>query len=357
METKRFIRIGIILVLGFGILIWGINYLKGIDLFRTTNSYYAVYERVDGLSASSPVIVNGFKIGQVRAISFSPNRTGELVVEIAIEKEFELPKVSTARIISSDIIGTKAIQLIYGQSGVFHSDGDTLIADIERDLMEEVNMQILPIKNKAESLMLSFDSVLIALRSIFNENTRDNLKKSFESIKTAIANLEHTTYTVDNFVSQENKRLTAILDNVHLISENLKQNNEAITAIINNFSAISDSIARSDIKSTINNTNDVLAKVNDIVDKVNNGEGALGQLLHNDTLYYNLENATYNFNRLLRDVRENPKRYVHFSAVDMGTTINVSDEEDKRVQRAKRENKDKKFMRDKKDKDAETEEE
>lgn len=340
-QTKSaVIKIGITVTVSLFIFFWGMNFLKGKSIFSSDNIYYAVYERIDGLEKGSPIQVNGFKIGQVKSIEFTTDGNYYLLVELAINDRFELQKPAKARLVSSDIMGSKAINIIHGDSDEIHADSDTLLTDIENDLMEEVNMQILPIKNKAESLMLSFDSLLVAVNAVFNENTRDNLSKSFASIKATIANLERTTSRVDLLVGKQETRLNAIVENVLSISENLKENNETITHVLQNFDAISDSIARSDIKSTINNANNVLATIDGVMSKIENGEGTLGKLLTNDTLYTNLQNVTYNVNRLVRDLNDNPKRYINFSAFDLGRTVYIVRDDEKETTRRKNKNKD-----------------
>lgn len=346
MRISKTVKIGFIATLSIAILVWGINYLKGNYFFKSEDLYYAIYNRVDGLTASSPVVINGYKIGQVRDITLKEDLSGDLLVVLAIDDKFELPRQTTAYLYSSDILGSRAIQMKLGKSDEFHEPGDTLTTEIEVDLMEQVNMQVLPVKQKAENLMQSFDSVLVAVRSVFNEKTRENLSKSFASIKTTINNLEHTTHKLDNLVTGEEKRIAGILSNIDSISTTLKNNGQNLSNVMNNFSNISDSIAQADIKSTIDHAEQTLASFDEIMTKINKGQGTMGMLLHNDTLYTNLENVTYNLNRLVKDLHENPKRYIHFSAIDLGkTTYIVDDEEEKNNQKAKKLRKDKKFKK------------
>lgn len=331
MKYSSVVKIGILISVSIVIFFWGMSFLKGKNAFKKADYYYIVYDRVDGLTESNPVLVNGYKIGQVDEIKFTEDYSGKLLVKIAIKDEFYLPKTTTARIYSSDLMGSKAVQLIFGKTKKLHQSGDTLKSEVERALMDEVNMQIAPIKTKAENLMLSFDSILTIVRSVFNEKTRENLKKSFTSIKNTIQNLERTTFTLDTFVTSEKSQLMNIFANVDSITANIKNNNEALTNVIENFSAISDSIAQSEIKSTIKNADATLANVNYVFEKINRGEGSLGMLVNNDTLYNNLENVSYNLNRLIRDLRENPKRYIHFSAFDLGKSVYVMVPDEKKA--------------------------
>ncbi|NJO91217.1 MAG: hypothetical protein HC831_21325 [Chloroflexia bacterium] len=218
----------------------------------------------------------------------------------------------------------------------FHESGDTLYSAVEGTLVEQVNMEIAPLKRKAESLISSLDSAIVVVRSIFNEKTQENLRKTFASLYVTVANLKHATFSLDTMLTSEKKKLARIFSNVESITANLKDNNDKIATVLTNFASISDSIAKADIASTLRKADTALLQFNKILTSINEGEGTVAQLLNNDTLYQNLENASYHLARLMRDMHENPKRYVHFSVLDVGKTIYVADPEDKRVKRIKK---------------------
>jgi phospholipid/cholesterol/gamma-HCH transport system substrate-binding protein len=185
--------------------------------------------------------------------------------------------------------------------------------------------------------MLSIDSVMSVIQNIFNENTRDNLSKTFSSIKETIKNLERTSISLDTLMQNEKYVLARIFANIESITSNLKNNNEKIALIINNFSAISDSLQKANIKETILNANSALGQANSILGKINRGEGSFGMLINNDTLYKNLENASRNLDILMQDLKENPKRYVHFSLFDFGKTT-IVDESGNKIKKKDRKN-------------------
>lgn len=336
MKALSITKLGILVTLSIGLLIWGVNFLQGNNLFKAENEYYAIYEKVDGLVETSPVMISGYKVGQVRDIAFLPDNSGRLLVRFVINEKYSIQKNTKAELYSSDIMGTKAIKLIHGKSNEKHSPGDTLIANIEGDLIDEVSMTMLPLKVKAESMLSSIDSVLIVVKYIFNKNAQENLSKSFANINKTIINLERTTGQLNEVVSQERDKLAVIMSNLSAITSNFKDNNELITLAINNFAALSDSLAKTEIKETIHNANMTLTQLNEITGRINRGEGSIGELLHNDTLYAHMQNAAYNLNRLLRDLHENPKRYIHFSAFDMGKTIYVDDGKGDKYEKKKR---------------------
>ncbi len=335
MKKSTYIKIGLIISITIFSLFWGVNFLKSKGTFSTDNIFYVVYNRIDGLTISNPVLVNGFEVGQVRDIHFLPDTSGRLVVQIAVKREFNIPGKSVARIFSSDLMGTKAIDLIFGDANYFEQSGDTLIADFEGSLQEMVSVQMLPLKTKAEDLMKQMEQAIEIINYVFNEETRQDIMASFKNIKATFANLENSSTNLDSIVSEGKNKMENILSNVESISSNLEQNNSLITQALKNVSNISDSLAKANLKQTINETYLVLNQLNDLIKKVNNSEGSLGLLVNNDTLYYNLQDVSYNLNRLIEDLRLNPKRYVQFSAFNLGKTVYV--EEDQSDTRGKKE--------------------
>ncbi len=342
MKKSHIAIIGVILSIAIVLLIWGMNFLSGKNIFKSENEFYVVYSRVDGLTESSPVTISGFKVGQVRKISFLPDFSGKILVKIVVHNKYKVRKNAVAELYSSDIMGTKAVKILHGTSEEFHASGDTLKDRVEGELIDMVSMTMLPLKVKAENMLSSVDSVLTVVRYIFNKNAQESINKSFATINRIIQNMESTSFQMDKIVRAEKEKMSVILTNLASITSNLKENNEKISSILANFDAISDSLARSEIKQTIDNTKLMTTQLNELVAKINSGEGTMGKLLHNDTLYTHLQDASYNLNRLLRDLVENPKRYLHFSAFDLGKTIYVGDGKTKYDEDTKRKKKKKK---------------
>ncbi len=262
---------------------------------------------------ANPVSINGLNVGQVKNLYFEDNHSGRIVVEIVVTSDFPIPVNSIAKIYSSDIMGSKAIEIVLGNSTVIAVAGDTLLTSIEAGLKEEVNRQVQPIKKKAEDLLATIDSAVTVISEIFNENARRNLAQSFESIKNTLEAIQSASYEIDTLVTVERNRLADILTNIESITKNLDKNKDNINNIISNFSAISDTLAKAEIPKTFNNANIALKNIAEIADKINKGEGTIGLLIHNDSLYYQLEKSAADLNKLLEDIRKNPKKYVRFS--------------------------------------------
>jgi phospholipid/cholesterol/gamma-HCH transport system substrate-binding protein len=318
LRIKKEAIIGAIVIATLVVFIWGFNYLKGNNIFHKELNYYVVYNKIGGLITSSPVLVNGYKVGQVREISLHPDNSGRLVVNFILETEVKIPVKSIARIYSADLMGTKAIEIIFSDSANYCNIGDTLVPEIERDLKEEVNAQVLPLKTKAEDLMSSFDSLLTAVQSVFTDSVRENLRRSFTSIRYTLQNINATSKTVDDLVTSQSGRIAEIFAHIHEITGSISANSAKLSNIINNFSALSDSIAKANIVTTINNINKILLSVNEITGKINRGEGSAGLLINDDKLYRNLQNSSAELGKLLKDIRENPRRYLNFSFISFG---------------------------------------
>lgn len=313
MKIRKETKIGIVVLGAIVLLFIGFNYLKGVYVFEQSRIFYGVYHRINGLEKSNPVMLNGFKIGQVKKIEIENNGTGKLLVTMAINEDFDIPKDSKALLKAGDLLGSMQIHLILGNSAKLAVSGDTLTPEVEGDLVEEVNAQLRPIKLKAESLISSVDSVIKVIEVILNPESQNNLVQSFKGINDAIASLQRTSFRIDTLVREEKIRIGHILDNINNLSSILSKNGGDMANIIKNFSQISDTLAKANISETILKTNAALTDFENIMTKINNGEGSLGMLINNPELYNNLESATKNMDALMEDIRVNPNRYVQFS--------------------------------------------
>jgi len=307
-ETK----VGILAAFSIALLIIGYNFLKGNAIFSTETVLYAKYTHVDGLGVSKPVLINGFQIGRVDKLQLQPD--GTILATLKIKGKYEIPKNSIARLESTDLLGSKAIVMALGTGRDFAQDGDTLNANVEKNLMEAVQ----PVQKKAEAIIGKMDSILTSINSIVNPNFQKNVDKSFTSIAATLASLEATSKKVDNMVGMEGSKISVILTNAESISSNLKANNAKINSIMNNINSITDQVAAANFKQTIENANKAVADLQGVVNKMNNGNGTLGLLLNDSKMYDNLNNASKNLDNLIIDLKQNPKRYVHFSVFGGG---------------------------------------
>lgn len=307
------IKIGLVALSAIIILIWGISFLKGKNIFTNSTYFYSIYEEVDGMEVSANVRINGFTVGKVTDVFFHPDNSGKIIVKYEIYEEFVIPKNSVANIYNADLMGTKAIQLQIGNSAVYASSGDTLFSSIEGDLKDEVNKQVLPLKNKAEDLISSIDSVMTVITTVLDKDARASLTNSLLSLNRTFSTMELAMVKLDSMIYYNDTRVSNVLKNVESITTNLHNNNESLGNVIKNFESISDSLAKSQIRSTINNLDASLNNFNDVITKINNGEGSVGLLINDKELYNNLSSASSQLDQLLIDMKKRPKRYVSFS--------------------------------------------
>lgn len=307
MKITNETKVGVLAAVAIVILIVGYSFLKGNDVFSTENEFYAKYDRVDGLAISKPVFVNGYQIGRVSALTLQPN--GQILAQFKIDPEYAIPKTTIARLESTDLLGSKAIVFELGSGGEFAEDGDTLNANIQKDLLEQVE----PVQKKAEQIIARMDSILTSVNSTLNPEFQRNFERSFASIAKTLETLEGTTKTVDGIVTTQGAKVALLMGNLESISGNLKNNNAKITAIISNFEKVSDDVAKANFAQTITEANKAVADLQTIVNKVNSGTGTLSQLINDEHMYNNLNNAAGNLDKLMIDLKANPKRYVSFS--------------------------------------------
>jgi phospholipid/cholesterol/gamma-HCH transport system substrate-binding protein len=313
LKITREFKIGLLAVAAIFLFVWGLNFLKGKDIFSSQITFYAVYDDVTGLIESNPVSLNGVNIGQVDRIRFMPDGSGRILVENIISKDVVIPDNSTSVLTGMSLTGTREIIIKLGDSPEQISNGDTLASAQQSSLQDEVSELVAPIKQRADELFMQVDSVMIVFQSIFNAQTRKNITASFESIQNTLYNLEQTTETLDETIDKESSRLAAILYNAESISWNLKENNELITNIIQNLSGITDSIAAANLQQTLANTEESLSSLNQILDRINKGEGSMGLLVNDEELYNNMENSSKQLELLLEDIRRNPGSYINIS--------------------------------------------
>jgi len=301
--SKEF-KSGFIFLLAIVFLVYGLKYLKGLNVFQTNKPYYAIYDDIDGLQVGSSIRLNGFNVGMVNNIVLSNNN--KLLVTLNINSVDSIPKNSICKIVNQDLMGTKGVSLVLGKSDLYAKPGDTLQSGVENSLQDEVNAQILPLKNKAEELIGSVDSLLTVVAAVLNKNTRKNLSNSIKSLDETFSILSQTMIKVDSMVYHNDKRVSKIIINLESITTNLNDSNSGIKPILYNLSLISDSLSNSNIGSLVEN-------INNISNNINSGSGSLTKLMKDDKLYNNLEKSTSELAELIEDIKNNPKRYVNFS--------------------------------------------
>lgn len=296
------LKIGIIAVIIIGISIWGFNFLKGQNLLDSGSRTFKVeYARIGGLSKSSAVTINGLKVGKVDNIEFdtSAEKRGQLLVTFIVDNEFEFSKRSIVKIYSPNPLSGSNLAIIPNYEGDMAISGDLLQGEIEESLFTSIGERLNPLQQKIESVIVKTDSLFGGLNKVLNDNTINGVNTSIANLSATIIDIRKTIEAVNSMVA----------DN----QENLKITIENTRNITTNFSKVSENINAVDFKEIIAKADQAVGNFNEMAKKINAGEGTLGQLLNDKRMYDNLEAATGELEQLLRDIKLNPKRYIHFS--------------------------------------------
>jgi len=301
----------VVIVVAVVLMIWGLNFLKGKNIFAPETEFTAIYPRISSLVEGNPVYINGYRVGQVTKIKFHPDSIGKIVVRFSVAKgTIPISYDTHAMIYSADLLGSKAIELVLGDSTVFVHPGDTLQGTVELELAEQVNAQIKPLKDKSLELIKSIDEAVRVVQTILDQEVVESIGTGFESFQRSLVKFERIATNMDKLVASNMSKLDDIFSKVQSITTTFNNNSEALTNVINNLSAISDSIAKADFATTLNNVNDALNATSEIMVKINSGDGTMGLLLNDDKLYNELTMAAIDLNMLLLDMRLNPGKYI-----------------------------------------------
>jgi len=289
----REVKVGIMAIVAIFVLYFGLNFLKGIDIFTPVSNYYATYENIGGLVPSSPVYVKGFKVGQVEEVKYDFSKQQSFVIRISVSNDIQLPKGTIVELYDDGLMGGKAIQLVYAPVNASQSmyvTGDTIDSHIGIGLMGQLTGDLMP---KIESISTQADSLIRSVR-VLVENK--DLNKSLASIERTTADLAVSSSELKKMMKND---VPHILSDVNILTTDFKQ--------------ISGNLKKIDFAATFASINHTIANLNLVSDKLNSSDGTIGMLLNNKDLYINLSNTASSADKLLVDLQKNPKRYVHFS--------------------------------------------
>lgn len=301
MKFTKEIKIGFLAIIGIMMSVFSYNYLKGINLFDKSRKFTISYEKVDGLSISNPVTMNGFKIGKVQKINFNPNNTRELLVDILIDNDVVFPKTSVAELYETGLIGGKAIAIIpdYENDSTIALDGDQLKGLIKPGLTELVN-QILPqVQLQIEAVMKNAEIVFKNINTLFDEDTKQELRSSIEDFSNLTKSLSETSNEISSLITNNSDNISFAISDFKKASNNIK--------------SISESISSKEVSEISSNLNTLVNNLNSISKSLKDSEGTVGRLINDKSIYNNLENATEKLNILIEDIKLNPDRYINFS--------------------------------------------
>lgn len=308
MKFSKELKAGVIALLaivGFVVLF---QFMKGRSLFTTDNIFYAKYDNVEGLAQSSPVSINGLKVGQVDKIIPHTSKEGKIdfLVKITVDNNFEFSKNSTLEIFEPSLMGGKEmrINLMYG--GQTAKDGDTLRGAFKLGTLGSLSSQVGPVKDQLQVVLHRVDSLMTNANQLVDAQNRQEIKLLLVNLNKTVGALQSTAASVNSLVGHNDPKLQKVLDDASLTMKSGK-------VTLDKYGNLAESIDTNKLNATIANLDETVGQLNKVVSGIDRGEGSLGKIMKDDQLYNNLNSASNNLNSLIEDLKAHPKKYVNFS--------------------------------------------
>lgn len=297
MKLSKEFKIGLLTIVSAAMLYFGFNFLKGTDFFSPTNHYYALYPTVDGLKVSNPVIVNGFSVGRVSSIRILQDRDNMVLVELMIDEDIMLGDSTKAKLYNVDFLGSKAIELAIGPVGTPLEDGDTLISEVDKGVTEFLKESALPVADNLGITIRRINEILLGLQG------------SGEKINATIGQLEVMATQVNGIISENRAETAEIMANLQALTRQLSATISKVDPVLENASGALEKVNTLELQQTIAETQQLLAHVNQTLDMFNKGQGTVGRLLKEDSIYTNLNKAIVDLDSLVNHMNAYPKHF------------------------------------------------
>ncbi|MFT2008891.1 MlaD family protein [Pontibacter sp. 13R65] len=301
MRISKEIKVALLGIVALVILYFGYMFLKGADLFSSTKTYYVVYDNVDGLTISNPVLLNGINVGRVQDMKLLLKEGNTIMVEIEVMKDLQIGDSTIASLANSDLLGSKAIMLYLGNSSKTYNGGERLIAYKESSIADMLSSKSVPVIDKV-------DTTLARVNRLLDSEAKGN-------VQDILVNVKETTAAVNDILHMNQRNIELITANLVQLTNSLKQTERNINKLAGNMAEITDTLKQVEIRQLVHNANMAVSELQTTVAKLNSDQGSLGKLMNDEALYRNMSRSTESLNLLLRDIQTNPKRYVSFSVI------------------------------------------
>lgn len=299
MRISKEIKVALLGVVALLVLYFGFTFLKGSNILSDQNSYFVVYDNVDGLTLSNPVILNGIKVGSVKDMKLLTDKGNKILVEVAVMEDLQIGDSTIASLTSSDLLGSKAIVLYLGNSTKMYDGGETLIPYKDTSITDMLTTKAVPVIDRV-------DTTLARVNRLLDSEAKVNIQEILE-------NTAATTEALNKLLRSNQQNINAITSNLNQLLVSLKQTQRHIDHLATNMVEITDTLKQVEINKLVNNANDAVTGLETAIAKMNSDQSSIGKLMNSDELYQNLDRSTEALNLLLRDIQANPKRYVSFS--------------------------------------------
>lgn len=301
MKISQEVKVGLLAVVALLMLFFGFNFLKGSDFFSSNHKYTVIYDNIDGLTASNPVQINGLTVGQIRSIKILQDQGNKLLVTVEVKSGIRVTRGSRAVLADDGLLGGKLIRLGINPGAPELENGGQLVSAKETGLSALIKEKTLPVLNNVDSLTYQLNKVVGQF-----DQTGVVLNQTLRSANAGVR-------TLDLAIAENRAGLKATLDNVNRLSNSLVETERQLKPILAKADTFADSLQGLQLKQTLGSVNKTVDNLQKILGAINKGQGSIGKLTTNDSLYRNVNATTASLEKLLTDFRENPKRYVHFS--------------------------------------------
>ena len=341
MKISKELITGIITILAIGLLVTGVNFLKGNSFFGGDEVYYAYFPTSGGVTPATSVYVNGVDVGKVLAVDYDYKRDSLKRVRIKFNiSTDDLKLVRGSRVEAGGIdLLSKGLIIHMGEeySKGYYSPGSTLPGFVSTDVTTQIKEYADPLTQKLQGALVSIDNMVNNLSAFWDTTATSELEGSMRELRIAIRKIGSTVEQVEGLLAEERVRLSKIMSNVQDITENLKKSNDTVKAIVGNVKRITDDMVTADFKGTIEHAKNTLASINKILDSASNGEGTLGKLVKDDSLYMELIQTNQELQNLVQDLSAHPERYIHFSVLGSKIKTNFTKKEEEELKKVVKE--------------------
>lgn len=320
MKNKE-LKVGLFVAVTLVLLYFGFNFLKGIDFFSTTNKYYVIYDNIDELAVSNPVLVNGFAVGRVSHISIMQKKQNKVLVELMIDSDIQMGD-STQAILNSDFLGGKSILLSIGKITTPLKPKDTLIAVVAKGMLDLLSETATPVADNVQTTLRKFNIIL------------DNLTKNSQQLDTIFLRLQATPLLLNRTLANANGTVEELALSFKSLTGNLNGTLTELKPAVTNFKIFSDSLKRMELNQTVREAKATVLKLNTMMDKFGESNSTIKKLMTEDSLYVNLNKLLINLDSLANHFDDNPK---HFLA-PLGKNRNKIERDRKKEEAAKQKN-------------------
>lgn len=308
MKFSKEIKAGLIALLAIAGFVVLFQFMKGKSLFTTDNIFYAKFDNVEGLDASNPVSINGLKVGQVDQIVPVTEKDGKIhfVVKVTVDDEFQFAKKSTLEIFEPGLMSGKQMRVNLAYGGPMAKDGDTLSGAFTLSMMNNISSQVGPVKDQLQIVLKRVDSLTNNANQILNDQNKAEIKALLQNLNRTVASFEGTSRQTNALLANNDPRVQQVLDNANLATISAR-------TAIDKYGRVAEQVDVQKLNNTIDKLSLTADKLNGVISGIQNGEGSLGKLTKDEELYRNLNESSQNLNKLILDLKENPKRYLNFS--------------------------------------------